>query len=159
MYITWFLHGPSSEYDFFCIMFTNNRKADQAKSVKALTKFNSILEQLLSLDTKKKVGKFQSMKSSSNAIEAKQTPSFWTLSCPHCKKSSHKEDKCYYKYPEQTSEGFREQLKGWIVDLKSHNQVWIRSSLGQDTETVINDCVQTYIVRTNLLTSALATRR
>ncbi len=28
MYNTWFLHGLSSEYDFFRIMLTNNRKAD-----------------------------------------------------------------------------------------------------------------------------------
>ena len=58
----WFLHSLSSEYDSFRMMLTNNRKADQAKVAQTEPEFDSILEQVLSLDTKKKVSKPRSMK-------------------------------------------------------------------------------------------------
>ena len=122
MYIMWFLHDLCSEYDSFRMMLTNNRKADQAKRVKTKPEFDSILEQVFSLDTQKKVSESRSMKSASKAKEAKKTPSSSTPSCPYCKKSGHTEDKCYYKHPERASEGFRERFKGRIVDLKSCNQ-------------------------------------
>ncbi len=41
MYTTKFLHDLSSEYDFFDMMLTNNRKAEQAKGVKTEPKFDS----------------------------------------------------------------------------------------------------------------------
>ena len=68
------------------MMDTNNRKADQANGVKAEPVFESILEQVLSLDTRKKVGEPRSMKSASKATEAKKTLGSSTLSCLYCKK-------------------------------------------------------------------------
>ncbi len=138
MYTTWFLHGLSSEYDSFCMMLTNNRKEDQAKGAKTEPEFDSILEQVLSLDTQKKISKSRSMKSESKAKEAKKTPRSSTLSCPYCKESGHTEDKCYYKHPDRASESFRERFKGRIVDLKSCN-LSARSSQDQDSETVNDD--------------------
>ena len=157
MYTTWFLHGLSSEYDSFRMMLTNKRKADQAKGAKTEPEFDSILEQVLSLDTQKKVSESRSMKSTSKATETKKSPSSSTLSCPYCKKSGHTEDKCYYKHPERASEGFRERFKSRIADLKSRNQASVRSPQDQDTETVNDDRPRGYMVRTNLPTSALAT--
>lgn len=66
------------------MMDTNHRKADQA--IKAEPVFESILEQVLSLDTRKKVGESRSMKSASKAIEANKKLSSSTLSCLYCKK-------------------------------------------------------------------------
>ena len=119
-------------------MLTNDKKADQAKGAKTEPEFDSIFEQVLSLDIQKKVSESRSIKSASKAKEAKKTPSFSTLSCPYCKKSGHTEDQCYYKYPERASESFREQFKGRIVDLKSRNQSVI-SPRDQDTATVNDD--------------------
>ncbi len=157
MYTTWFLHGLSSEYDSFRMMLTNNRKANQVKGAKTEPEFDSILEQVLSLDTQKKVSESRSMKNAFKATEAKKTPSFSMLSCPYCKKSGHTKDKCYYKHPERASEGFRERFKGRIIDLKSRN-LSVRSPQDQDSETVNESRPRGYIFRTNLPTSALATR-
>lgn len=121
MYNTWFLHDHSSKYDSFHMIFKNNRKANQAKSTKTEPELDSILEQVLSLDTQKQVSKSWSMKSTSKATEAKKSSSSSMLSCPYYKKSSHTKDKCYYKYPKQASEGFCERFKGRIADFKSRN--------------------------------------
>ncbi len=122
MYTTWFLHSLNSEYDSFRMMLTNNRKADKAKGAKTELEFDSILEQVLSLDIQKKVSESQSVKSASKVTEAKKTPSSSTLSCPYCKKSGHTKDKCYYNHLDRAREGFRERFKGGIVDLKARNQ-------------------------------------
>ena len=157
MYTTWFLNGLRSEYDSFRMMLTNNRKADQAKGIKDEIDFDSILEQVLSLDTQKKVSESRSMKSASKGIEARKPLSSSTISCPYCKKSGHTEDKCYYKHPERASESFRERFKGRIADLKSRNQASSRSHLPQDIEALNNDRPRGYMVRTSPLASALTT--
>ncbi len=126
-------------------MPTNNRKGDQAKGAKTEPEFDSILEQVLSLDTQKKISESRSMRSASKATEAKKTPSSSMLSCPYCKKSGNTEDKCYYKHPKRASEGFRDQFEGRIVDLKSRNRS-VRSPQGQDKETVNDDCPRGYMV-------------
>lgn len=154
MYTTWFLHGLSSEYDSFRMMLTNNRKADQAEGIKAELEFDPILEQVLSLDTQKKVSESRSMKSASMATEAKKILSSSTLSCPYCKKSGHTGDKCYYKHPERASEGFRDRFKGRIADLKSRNQASRRSPQDQNTEALNDDRPRGYMVRINSLTSS-----
>ncbi len=156
MYTTWFLHVLSSEYDSSRMMLTNNIKTDLAKGVKTEPEFDSILEQVLSLDIQKKVSESRSMKSASKATEAKKTPRSSTLSYSYCKKSGHTEDKCYYKHSARASDSFCEQFKSRIVDLKSRNQS-VRSPQDQDNETVNDDCPRRYMVQTNLPTSALAT--
>ena len=127
------------------MMLINNRKESLAKNAKTEPEFDSILEQVPSLDTQKKVSKSRSMKSTSNAKEAKKTPSSSTLSCPYQKKSGHTEDKCCYKHLKQTSEGFCERFKTRIVDLKSciHS---VKSSQNEDTEIVNDDCPREYMV-------------
>ena len=55
MYTTWLLNGLDSGYDSFRMMLSNNRKADQARGSKSELDFDSILEQILNLDTQKKV--------------------------------------------------------------------------------------------------------
>ena len=94
------------------MMLTNNRKADQARGTKQEPQFDFILEQVLSLDTQKKVSKFPSMKSASKVTDVRKSPSSSKLSCPYYKKSGHIEEKYYYKHLKQASEGFRKRFKG-----------------------------------------------
>ena len=86
------------------------------------------------------------MKSKSKATEAKKTLNSSTRSCLYWKKSGCKEDICYYKYPKQANEGFCEQFKGRIADLKSCNQLSVKSPQDQETETPNNDRLQRYMV-------------
>ncbi len=53
IYTTWLLNGLDSDYDSFRRMLTNNRKADQAEGIQTELDFDSILEQILNLDTQK----------------------------------------------------------------------------------------------------------
>lgn len=70
-------------------MLTKKRKVDQVKSTKDESKFDSILDQVLSLNTQNKVGKSRSMKNISKAKEAEKTLSPSTISCPYWNESSH----------------------------------------------------------------------
>ena len=63
MFTTWLLQGLTSEYDSFRMMLNYNRKAAQAKGKKTEPDFDSILEQILNLDTQKKTSEARSMKS------------------------------------------------------------------------------------------------
>ena len=103
MYTTWLLNGLDSDYDSFRMMLTNNRKAEQAKGIKTEPDFDTILEQILNLDTQKKVSKSRSMKSASKAAESKKSTGNSNHPCPYCSKGGHIEEKCYYKYPDQAS--------------------------------------------------------
>lgn len=133
MYTTWLLNGLDSDYDSFRMMLTNNRKADQAKGIKTEPDFDSILEQILNLDTqKKKVSESRSMKSASKATETKKSTGPSHPPCPYCNKGGHIEEKCYYKYPEQASQSFRDRFKDRIADLKSKNQGSTREAHDQD---------------------------
>ena len=121
MYTTWLLNALDSNYDSFQIMLTNNRKADQARGTKTELSFDSILEQILNLDTQKKVSKSRSMKSASKAIETKKSTDHSHPPCLYYNKGGHIEEKCYYKYPKQASQSFRDRFKDQIANLKSKN--------------------------------------
>ena len=47
MFTIWLLHGLNAEYDSFCIMLNNSRKAKRAKGVKSEPGFDFILKQIL----------------------------------------------------------------------------------------------------------------
>lgn len=107
LYTTWPLRGLSSEYDSFRMMLTNNRKAAQAKGdkdAKHVPDFDSILEQILSLDTQKKSSESRSMKSSSKPNEAKKSTGTTQDAYPYCNKGGHSEDN--YKQSHGTGGGF-----------------------------------------------------
>ncbi len=70
-------------------MLTIKRKVDQDKNTKAESKFDSILDKVLSLNTQNKGGKSRSMKKVSKAKKAEKTLSPSTISCLYCNKSSH----------------------------------------------------------------------
>ena len=132
MYTTWLLNGLDSGYDSFRMMLTNNRKADQARGSKTELDFDSILEQILNLDTQKKVSESRSMKSASKAIETKKSTGQPHPPCPYCSKGGHIEEKCYYKYPEQASQSFRDRFKDRIADLRSKTQGATKAAHTQD---------------------------
>lgn len=71
MFTSWPLHGLTSEYDSFRMMLNNNRKAAQAKGEKTEPDFDSILEQILNLNTQKKTSEARSMKSALRPREKK----------------------------------------------------------------------------------------
>lgn len=130
MYMSWFLHGLDSEYDSFRMMLTNNRKAEQAKETKTEPDFDSIFEQVLSLDTQKKTNASRSMKTAAKGNESKKPSIALTISCPYCSKGDHTEDKYYYKHPKRASESFRKRFKTRIADLRSRHSGSIK--LNQD---------------------------
>ena len=119
MFTTWLLHGLSSEYDSFRMMLNNNRKdSEQSKKTKDEPDFDSILEQILNLDTRK-TSEARSVKSALKPKQKKKsTTEFFDL-CPYCSKPDHHEDKCYYKHPEGASEDFRQRLENHIKELQS----------------------------------------
>lgn len=119
MFTTWLLNGLTSEYDSFRMMLTNNRKANQAKGEKTELEFDSILEQILSLDTQKKASEARSMKSASKPKERKKASPESLNLCPYCSKPGHPEEKCYYKHPERASEDFRLRFQSRIKELES----------------------------------------
>lgn len=145
MYTSWFLHGLSSKYDSFRMMLTNNRKAAQAKGGKEATfepDFDSILEQILNLDTQNKSSESRFMKSSSKPNESKKSAGPTPDACPYCNKGGQPEDKCYYKHPERASESFPERFKTRIADLKARNASTARVARKKDTESTLDlrDC-------------------
>lgn len=71
---------------------------------------------------KKKVSEFNLMKNTFKATKTKKSTGFSHLPCSYYNKNRHIEEKCYYKYAEQTSQSFRDHFKNWIADLKSKNQ-------------------------------------
>lgn len=100
------------------MMLTNNRKVNQAKGEKIDVEFDSILEQILNLDTQKKTSEARSMKSVSKQKE-KRLASVESLNlCPYCSRPGHPEEKCYYKCPERASEDFRLKFQTRIKDLE-----------------------------------------
>lgn len=92
MYTTWLLNGVDSDYDSFWMMFTNNRKAEKAKSTKTEPEFDSSLKQIFSLETLKKTSESRSIKTTSN--ESKKSPGTNVIHCFFCRKQNHTEDKC-----------------------------------------------------------------
>ena len=120
MFTTWLLHGLSSEYDSFRMMLNNNRKAsEQSKRTEDEPDFDSILEQILHLDTQKKRSEARSMKSALKLKEKKKSSTEPLDLCPYCSKPGHLEDKCYYKHPERASEDFRQRFQNRIKELRS----------------------------------------
>ncbi len=107
MFTTWLLQGLTSEYDSFCIMPNNKRKAKRIKEKKTESDFDSILEQILNLDTQKKTSKAQSMKSASKPEEKKKSNTEPLGSCLYYTRPSHFEEQCYYKHQECASKDFR----------------------------------------------------
>ena len=87
MYTTWLLNGLDSDYDSFRMMLSNNQKAEQAKGTKTEPEFDSILEQILSLDTQKNTSESRSMKTASK--EAKKSAGTTVIPCPYCEKGGH----------------------------------------------------------------------
>ena len=63
-------------------MLINNRKAEQAKGTKTELYFGSILDQILNLDTQKKVSESRLMKSVSTATDPKKSTSHSHPSAP-----------------------------------------------------------------------------
>ncbi len=115
------------------MMLTNNRKANQAKREKIELEFDSILEQILNLDTQKKASEALSMKSASKPKERKKASSESSNLCPYCSKPGHPEEKCYYKHPERASEDFRLRFQNRIKELESKANA-IRSQSSKDEE-------------------------
>ena len=101
------------------MMLTNNRKGNQAKGEKIEVEFDSILEQILNLDTQKKTSEARSMKSVSKPKEKRKASVESLNLCPYCSRPGHPEEKCYYKYPERASEDFRLKFQTRIKDLRS----------------------------------------
>lgn len=114
------------------MMLTINRKDDQARGSKAKLDFDNILEQILNLDTQKKVSKSRSMKSASKATETKKPIGHSHLSYPYYSKSGHIKEICYYKHLQQAKQSFQERFKDRIADLKSKNEGLIRTIYDQD---------------------------
>lgn len=103
------------------MMFTNNWKADQAKRTKTEPDFVSILEQILNLNTQKKVSTSRSMKIAFKATETKKSAGHSQLSCFYCGKNEYIKEKYYYKYSKQASQSFQNCFKDQIANLKSKN--------------------------------------
>ena len=140
------------------MMLTNNRKAEQAKGTKTQPEFDSILEQILSLDTQKKTSESRSMKTASK--ETKKSAVTTIFPCPYCRKGGHIEDKCYYKHPERASDSFRERFKDRIADLKSrHSRSATTAHQESDSEATTDSRNHGWMVRTQQLlsNSALST--
>ena len=119
MFTTWLLHGLSSKYDSFRMMLNNNRKAsEQSQKTKVEPDFDSILEQILNLDTQKKTSEARSMKSALKPKEKKKSSTEPSDLCPYCARPGHFEEKCYYKHSERTSEDFRQRFQNRIKELR-----------------------------------------
>ncbi len=125
MYTAWFLNNLDSEYDSFQMMLTNNQKANQAKDTKKAPDFDSILEQVLSLDTQKKTSKSRSIKSAVKRHMSKKSASVINSPCFYCNKDDHTKDKWYYKHLNRASQSFRDRLKDRIADLQSRHSMAI----------------------------------
>lgn len=116
-YTSQFLNSFDSERDFFQMMLMNNQKGKQAKVIKSKSDLNSILEQVLSLDTENKISEFRSLKTAAKENELKKASIAPTISGLYSSKKDHTKDKCYYKHRERSSKSFRERFKTRIADL------------------------------------------
>lgn len=110
----WPLHGLDLEYNSFYIILNNSRKADQTEELKTEPKFDFILEQILNLDSQRKISKARFMKISSKFKDKKKN---LRDLCLYCSRPSHIEEKSYYKYPKYASQNFWERFKDWILKL------------------------------------------
>ena len=136
------------------MMLTNNRKVKQAKGIKTEPDFDSILEQVLSLDTQKKTSESRSMKTAAKGNESKKPSHISTITGPYCSKGGHTKDKCYYKHLERASKSFRERFKTPITDLRSRHS---GSTNAQENGQDIRNCG--WVVRAHQIpsNSALST--
>ena len=102
------------------MMLNNNRKASkQSQKTKIEPDFDSILEQILNLDTQKKTSEARSMKSALKPKEKKKSSTEPSDLCPYCTRPGHLEEKCYYKHPERASEDLRQRFQSRIKELRS----------------------------------------
>ncbi len=98
------------------MMLNNSWKADQAKGLKTEPEFDFILEQILNLDSQRKISEARSMKISSKSKDKKKD---LRDLCPYCSRPGHIEEKYYYKHPECGSQNFWEKFKDQIQELQS----------------------------------------
>ena len=102
------------------MMLNNNLKvSEQSQKTKIEPDFDSILEQILNLDTQKKTSEARSMKSAFKPKEKKKSGTESLDLCPYCTRPGHLEEKCYYKHPERASENFRQRFQNRIKELRS----------------------------------------
>ncbi len=102
------------------MMLNNNLKvSEQSQKTKIEPDFDSILEQILNLDTQKKTSEARSMKSAFKPKEKKKSGTESLDLCPYCTRPGHLEEKCYYKHLERASEDFRQRFQNRIKELRS----------------------------------------
>lgn len=112
------LNGLITKYNLFWIILTKNHKANQVKGQKIELDFNSILEQILSLDTQKKASKTWSIQSTSKPKKRKKVSLQSLTLCLYYSKPGHPKEKCYYKHLEWASKVWQ-RFKNRIDELKS----------------------------------------
>lgn len=105
MFTQWLLYGFDSEYNSFCIMLNNGRKAKQAKEAKTEPGWY----QSKGLEAR-------SMKTSSKPKDKKKNHK---NICLYCLRPAYIEDKYYYEYLKLASQNLWGRFKDWIKELQS----------------------------------------
>ncbi len=118
IYTRWLLHGLSSKYNGFKMMLNNNQRATESEGGKKELDFDSALEQLLSLSKDLPTRNDPRLLKTFAAKSKDKCKSSSNETCSYCSKPGHNERNCYYKYPNEEGDAFRERNKDKIAELR-----------------------------------------